>query len=162
MTQIAGLKFELLNHINYGNACSIPDYEIGFNPIIKVENIEKNKFIVSICNYLPEILFPIKDTPSSSFPIKESQIYIQYNGITSVQTQIPTTNPDSTIICRDFNLIYDSKEPNPESFCFHSIVFEYSFEETDALNAEAIIVKDENLDPETSRGTVSTPANPTT
>ncbi|GAA3625675.1 hypothetical protein [Flavivirga jejuensis] len=156
--EIAGINFKYICHEKFDLSESIigtPPYD----PLIKVENtLEENKYIVTVGSYIPYSL-DVVTMPSSSLEIIENYIYIKYNGNTNVNTLIPTTNPNGKVICRDFNIVYESK-PDSTKFCFYLITFEYTFVFQNALQVEAVIIRDENLDPETSRGTVSTPSNP--
>lgn len=161
--KIAGIYFKCTKLKVFKNE-TVGKFEISpnYNPLIKIENCFKEKsYTVTIGTYLPNELNEIKESMcSSAFEVISKYLYIKYNGITNINTEITTKNIDEMVLCRDFDLIYDSKISNSTKFCFYLIEFQYYFAKKEAFGAEAIIVKDENLDPRTTRGTVTTPRNP--
>ncbi len=101
----------------------------------------------------------------SSFSVFKNEqgnnlLAIKYNGLVGVNTWINVENSNNQVYCRDFEIVYDAKEKkNINKFDLYLISFDYTLTKTENINnisAEAIIVRDENLDPDTSRGTIST------
>lgn len=162
IVEIAGINFTCIFHKKYEQEL-LTDSEIKTisAPMIKIEDtLLENTYRVTIGAYLPKELDELVKL-ESCFPILENFVCIKYNGIGMINTSISTTNTNESVLCRNFDLIYKNTEPvGSGKYNLNVIVFEYTFISPSALNAEAIMVRDVNIDPVTSRGTVCTPANP--
>ncbi len=137
-------------------------------PLVNLSEVEDNhgnkSFDMQMVAYIPNILTP-PDPPPSAFPIPIPtngenpdihSIFFKYNGVFRIKTLINTLAGDHTVLCRDFEIVYDASE-NPTGYDAYMFTINYKLLFKDMLTAEAVIVRDVNLDPETSRGTVTTP-----
>jgi hypothetical protein len=153
---LAGLDF-VINFCNKINAQPIPLAEV---PQQSLANIYANPqgerhYIVNIISFLPLKLDLLENTSSGLFLNEEKTIFFNYNGVTDVKTSIHTEN--GLVVSRDFNIVYDSTDPIPSEFDMYHIQIDYKIASLRTQSVEAIIVHDKNLDPETDRGTVTSP-----
>lgn len=156
-TVIAGLSFRL-NFFNKINQEPFKITSVSQQPLTNIYTNESDDgYIVNILAHMPTDLIELKaDTISSGFYIDSNQkIYFNYNGITRIRTSIENHNK-GIILCRDFNIEYDSISNTPSVFDLYYFQIEYKILSQDTQSVEAIIVQDKNLDPETTRGTVTT------
>ncbi|WP_369048240.1 hypothetical protein [Tenacibaculum sp. UWU-22] len=83
-------------------------------------------------------------------------VYLKYNGLIGIPTWINSNRGNQRVYCRDFEVLFKA-ENNIEDFNLVRISFDYSLKNPDYnVEAEAILVRNENIDPRTSRGTVTT------
>ncbi|MDO5979399.1 hypothetical protein [Flavivirga spongiicola] len=116
--------------------------------------IEKgDKYNVNIFVYLPDCLKEI--THLDSAIMVTNKIWLQYNGLINIATPIPN-QPSGNVLCRNFEVVFDSEEEHLKGYLdLYKISFNYSVD-TNSIEAEAIFVQSEDVDPETSRGTITT------
>ena len=156
-TVIAGLSFQL----NFFNKINQEPFKITSVSQQPLTNIYTNKnddgYIVNVLAHMPTDLTELKaDSLYSGFYLdKHQKIYFNYNGIIKIHTSVENQNK-GIILCRDFNIEYDSISNVPEVFDMYYFQIEYKILSQDTQSVEAIIVQDKNLDPETDRGTVTT------
>ncbi len=116
-----------------------------------IEKDDKN--YVNIFAYLPNHLVEVEQVESAIEITKD--IWLQFNGLVNIPTPIPNA-PSGTVLCRAFKVVFNSDVPDPQPYPdLYRISFSYAVT-ADSVNAEALFVQTENLDPETSRGTVTT------
>lgn len=125
--------------------------------IYKSEN--EGAFTVNIMAFLPTKLKELPEETLNSGLIledthKKPSLFLSYNGVVEVGTSVDKGG--DLLLCREFNVEYDSTEKMVEQYHLYHIQFEYKLASVKFQSVEAIIVKLVNEDPETDRGTVST------
>ena len=155
---IDGLQFDLTVAKFIGKNKTFKAGKISEEPLINIYKKSADNpstFVVNIFTYIPENLNAL--APVENSIALDENIYFQYNGVTLKETQIVTEN-DNQASCRNFQIVFDGPENQP-TFKLLQIQLEYTvLEGTEPV--EAIIVRDNNLDPVLDRGTVTTPLNP--
>ncbi|WP_438422341.1 hypothetical protein [Aquimarina macrocephali] len=153
---LAGLDF-VINFCNKINTQPIPLAEIPQQSLANIYANPKGErhYIVNIISFLPLKLDPVKNASSGLFLNEEKTIFFNYNGVTDIKTSIHTES--GLVVSRDFNIVYDSTDPIPSEFNMYHIQIDYKIASLRTQSVEAIVVHDKNLDPETDRGTVTTP-----
>ncbi|AUP78596.1 hypothetical protein [Flavivirga eckloniae] len=122
-------------------------------PTASVIEKSNNEFNVNIFTHLPATLKVIQSM-NSAFKVNEN-IWVRYDGLLNIST--PITSHPPGIPCRSFEVVYEAQEPNPSVFILYKISFDYSITTPESgVEAEAIFVRNNDLDPRTSRGTVTT------
>ncbi len=111
-----------------------------------------DKYHVNIFAYLPDNLIDLEHVESAAKV--SNKIWLQYNGLANIPTPIPN-QPSGTVLCRTFEVVFESQEEATKYPNLYRISFNYSVR-AHSVNAEAIFVLSENLDPKTSRGTITT------
>ncbi len=130
-------------------------------PLVNMSDVETGNhepFIVTILAYLPNnTLHEVCFSPSviDKLELKKNYIYLTYYGV-KVVTYLDRNDNRQLIDCRDFRVEYNCKEKS-EFFDLYYIQFKYQLA-SDTLPVDAIIVRDDDEDPETDRGTVTMPA----
>jgi len=165
----------------------VPAQEIFLEPVANImEGAFLGQYMVNIFTFIPSssFLLPVTNTQSSvpvvQFPVGNEnpsdkgkastnqndeytgKLFIKYNGLASISTLI-AKNHNQGVFCRDFDVVFEATPKkiyeNP-SVDMIRISFTYSLINPDnSVPAEAIFVKNANLDPETSKGTVTTTEN---
>lgn len=162
MTQeFAGVQLQIEFFKKLNENVFQPESETSvFDPLVSVKSSdEDNTFIMTIVACIPEaVSLKTNTTIQSSIVVDtESKVHLKYNGISRISTDIGTTNFEGKVICRNFEIVYDCEKSNPTNYEFYLIVAKYTLlNPLDAINAEAVILHDKNIDPELSRGTVTT------
>lgn len=161
MIQFAGLQLNIELFKKLNETAFQPELETSvFDPLVSVTPTnEDNVFAMNIVACVPEAktLKANKALQSTIALDVDSKIHLKYNGISRIPTNIGTTNFEGKVICRNFEIVYDCQESTPTNYEFYLIVVKYSLlDPTHALNADAVFLFDQNMDPELSRGTVTT------
>lgn len=161
-TTIAGVNFDL-NFAKKINTQPIPLNEISKQPITNIYKSDKGSketpiYTVNILSYIPQEINKNPKADGSGFFVVPELVFFQYNGTSLVETEVVTTN-ENRVTSRSFEIVYDGTEKQTEFDLFH-IQLEYHLTGDLQQAVEAIWVRDENLDPRTDRGTVSTPRWP--
>ncbi len=160
--QIGGisLSVKLAKKLNKSGE-TIPLQEISESPLVHVSVVESEgneTFDVTIIAFIPAMLSFIEEPESAiEMPLDHNRnsIFLQYNGIFRLQTPIQTNQEDNALLCREFELLYKTSDNNIY-YDAYMFVINYGLMYKNMQKAEAIVVMDKNLDPETSRGTVTT------
>ncbi|CAL2086065.1 hypothetical protein [Tenacibaculum sp. 190524A05c] len=120
-----------------------------------------NTYTVNIVSHVPTQLNI--DTPPDpnvvvSLDNNAGYLYLAYNGIQAVNTPINQGNVNCRVFWFEYNSSVDLDNPPADTqFNLYHTQFDYTIEQAGG-NAEAIFVQERNDDPETDRGTVTTPA----
>lgn len=157
---IDGLQFNL-NFATIINSSPIPKSDISLQPVANIYKKKPStkprpKYTVNVFAYIPIQLNPLNQV-DKSFTLINNQVYFQYENVKEVETEIQTKN-NNLASCRNFKVVYDGPEKQQEFNLIH-IQFKYQVSDN-TQTAEAIYVRDENLDPAIDRGTVTTPIHP--
>lgn len=158
-------------------------FEVSQEPLVNIYNNGNGTFTINVVAFLPDDIEKIddKELDNSSFFIdRDKKIAFSYNGVSGVSTGISTTHPNDAVFTREFQVIYkseylnsfngnaihtasegkkDKSDKDPKFNAYHIKII-YGFISCNFQSAEAVIVKDKNLDPETTRGTVSSSTRP--
>lgn len=162
MTQeLAGLQLQIDFFKKLNDIAFQPDLETSiFDPLVSVKPTdEEDTFIMNIVACIPEAksLQPTTDIQSTIALDTENKIHLKYNGLSRIPTDIGTTSYEGKVICRSFEIVYNCKDSSPKNYEFYLIVVKYTLlDPMYAISAEAVILFDQNIDPELSRGTVTT------
>jgi len=126
-------------------------------PLVNISDIEGTSdtpYTVTVLAYLPDnTLKPITNT--SGLQLQGNQIYLNYYGTTQVQ-YISGLGVTETLNCRDFRVEFDCEE-EANQFDLYYIQYTYQLD-PGTPSVDAILVRDDDEDPETDRGTVTMPA----
>ncbi len=153
-----------VNFCNQINTSPIPYNEVSHGaPLANIyENTSKdNTYTVNIVSHVPTSVN--LDTPADpdevvSLDNDAGYLYLAYKGIQAVGTPINQGNVNCRVFWFEFNSSVDTKNPPPGTeFNLYHTQFDYTVESTGG-SAEAIFVQERNDDPDTDRGTVTTPA----
>jgi len=141
---------------------TLPPSEISKSPLVNVSVVESDKgktFDLKIVAFIPAMLSYVDTKPDSTIemPLNNNgnSIFLQYNGIFRLQTPIQTNQEDKALLCREFELLYEASDMNT-GYDVYMFVVNYELVFDNMQKAEAVIIRDRNIDPETSRGTVTT------
>ncbi len=149
---IAGLHFEL-KFCNKVNTEPINGMEISQMPLASITQAQSlDTYEVNIMQYVPTNLEDIPVHNQSSFYLVADKLLFTYNGVSIEETSIG----EAKITCRNFTIDYDNRDDNPKEFNLYHTKLHYNITQSLGQSVEAIIVFGQNLDPETSRGTVTT------
>jgi len=141
---------------------SIAAADIATGPLVHMSTPEEgdNEYTVTVLAYVPsgKILNPIPQANRTGLPLKGNKVYLNYVGIIDVESFDNADGSSTQKVCRDFLVEFNCDE-DAASYDLHYIQFTYSVNEgTDSV--DAILVRDLNDDPRTSRGTVAAPSLP--
>jgi hypothetical protein len=116
-------------------------------------------FVVNIFCYLPKTLNVLdeSDVPNK-ITLISNYVYLQYNGPINKATEIITKLPNQEITCRNLEIVYNAPENQP-TFKLFQVQFEYQVLDG-TPSVEAIIVRDNDVDPKIDRGTITSPLRP--
>ncbi len=129
-------------------------------PLVNMSDVEKGSykpFMVTILAYLPSNeLNKVCLSPDviNKLELLKNYIYLTYYGVKVVTTTDRNGNRQ-LVDCRDFRVEFNCKEI-AETYDLYYIQFEYQLV-GETLPVDAIIVRDDDEDPELDRGTVTTP-----
>jgi len=158
---IANISFSL-NYCNKVNAKPISKEFISSEPLV---NIYKNqqipgRYIVNILSHIPleKFLNKITEPTNSGLYLNNTKtLHFGYGGVSLIKTDVNTAKNEGDLLCRVFEIDYNSDRNDFEEYDLYQIQIEYNLVTSNAQSAEAVIVHDINLDPESDRGTVVTP-----
>ncbi|WP_346882194.1 hypothetical protein [uncultured Algibacter sp.] len=155
---IAGLSLstKFCHKINKEQIKSIYISEEPLTTIYKSQ--QEGAYTVNIVAYVPTSLKNLKDINLGSgiFLNEEKTLFLNYNGVSNVNTSVQKTNDSGVLLCREFNVEYDCDDQVLENYNLYHIQFDYKLLPKKFQSVEAIIVKLINEDPVTDRGTVTT------
>ncbi|GAA3630653.1 hypothetical protein [Flavivirga jejuensis] len=158
VTTLAGISITL-NFSNKLNDTPIKSVYTSSEPLVSIYKTQtEGAYTVNIIARVPLSVISLQNscTPLSSglFLNNEKTLFLNYNGVSNISTSV--NKPNEILLCRTFSVVYDSETKVNEDYDLYHIQFNYSFLSKNFQSAEAIIVKLNNTDPETDRGTVTT------
>ena len=139
----------LVNNFEISSNEETPNDDI-FQPMVNViASSESNIYKVNIIAAIPEDskLTPINEIENGISLDENRTIWLQYSGVES---------NNETLDCRVFNIVYKCDEPMDSDLKYNLSLISFEYNMEGAQSANAIVVYDVNLDPETSRGTITT------
>ncbi|MGH1385940.1 hypothetical protein [Kordia sp.] len=159
--ELAGLQLQIELFKKLNETPFKPGLETSiFDPLVSVKPTdEEHTYLMNIVACIPEgtSLKSNTDIQSAIALSTENKVHLKYNGLSRTPTDITTTNYEGKVICRNFEIVYDCEDSTPSNYEFYLIVVKYTvLNAIYAINAEAVILFDQNVDPELSRGTVTT------
>ncbi|QMU65261.1 MAG: hypothetical protein GKR88_13810 [Flavobacteriaceae bacterium] len=129
---------------------NIPNHEL----LIETSNLDSS-VLLNYGNFESEYNTDNKESKTK----KRSEmaiLYLKYNGLVAISTWINSDRDNKRVHCRSFEVLFNAKR-NIQDFNLVRTSFNYSVKNpNNSVNAEAILVRNENIDPRTSRGTVTT------
>jgi len=153
-----GIEVELIRFDKFD--ADIPASEVPSGPLVSMSDIVTtslpNHYTVTVLAYLPsgKTFKKVDETKKNGVSLKEEIIYLNYYGATVVTTVDRNGNRDLSL-CRDFRIEYNCEE-GADEFDVYYLQFNYALD-AGALSVDSILVREVNDDPETDRGTVTTP-----
>lgn len=138
---------------------NIPKQFKPTGPLVNVSDLEgtiDTPYTVTVLAYLPggQELNDIPVERRTGLPLQGNQIYLNYEGVKVVTTTDRNGNRQ-LVDCRNFKVEFNCEE-EAEVYDLYYIQFDYELcEGTPSVNA--ILVRDQDDDPETDRGTVTMP-----
>lgn len=154
---IAGLS-ATINFCNKLNNDPVKSIYISQEPLATIYGSQKDDtYTVNIIAHIPVNLNKLNETNVNSglFLNKEKTLFLNYNGVCNIDTSVQKQDGSGVLLCRDFNIEYDSNEPVVDYYDIYQAQFDYKLADKNFQSVEAIIVKLINEDPETDRGTVT-------
>lgn len=155
-TTINGVTLNLVQFLEFDT--NIPAANKPSGPLVNISGVEggnSTPYTLTVLAYLPSnTLDPVENT--TGLALKENLIYLDYYGITAVNVLDKNGN-SNTIQCRDFRVEFNCKE---ETTVYDLYYVQFTYQINDGSSADATLVRDEDEDPETDRGTVTMPEDP--
>ena len=151
-----GVTLKLVQFLEFDT--NIPAENKPSGPLVNVSEAENGNnipYTLTVLAYLPSnTLNPVENTNGLS--LKGDTIYLNYYGITPVEI-LNKEGSTNTIKCRDFRVEFNCTEETTE---FDLYYIQFTYQINDGSSADAILLRDEDEDPETDRGTVTVPVKP--
>lgn len=141
---------------------SIAAADIATGPLVHMSTPEEgeNEYTVTVLAYVPskQILNPVPQENRKGLQLNGNKLYLNYVGPIDVESFDNANGQPSNKVCRNFLVEFNCLEEASE-YDLHYIQFTYSVDAgTDSV--DAILVRDRDDDPQTSRGTYTVPSNP--
>lgn len=155
---IAGIFIDI-SFCNKVNAQPINLKNTSKEPLVNIYEIDnKGIYTVNILSHVPQNLNQINDidVESGLFLNEDKTLVLNYGGISSIETSVTNDSTNGKLPSRSFDIDYNCPDKDYQNFDLYHIQFNYRMTSANAQSAEAIIIHDVNLDPETDRGTVAT------
>ncbi|TDQ29748.1 hypothetical protein [Tenacibaculum caenipelagi] len=152
---VNGVTLELKYFRKFDTNISADNVPTG--PLVNMSRVETGNNatpnIVTVLAYLPDnTLNPVDNT--SGLQLQGDEVYLNYYGVTPTQIVNKDGGYD-TVSCRDFRVEFNCAEVASQ-YDLYYVQFAYQLDEG-TPSVDAILVRSENDDPETDRGTVTTP-----
>ena len=151
-----GITLTLNDFRKFDTNISANDVPTG--PLVNMsgnEDTQSTPFTVTVLAYLPDnVLNPVDNT--SGLQLQGDEIYLNYYGVTPTEI-FNKEGGYTTINCRDFRVEFNCAEVASQ-YDLYYIQFSYELD-PGTEPVDMILVRNENDDPETDRGTVTTPVN---
>ncbi|MDO6812730.1 hypothetical protein [Tenacibaculum soleae] len=155
-TTINGVTLNLVQFLEFDT--NIPAANKPSGPLVNISGVEggnSTPYTLTVLAYLPSNkLNPVENTRGLS--LKDNEIYLNYYGITPT-TILKKDGTTEVIECRDFRVEFNCKE---ETTVYDLYYVQFTYQINDGSSADATLVRDEDEDPETDRGTVTMPEDP--
>jgi hypothetical protein len=152
-TTINGVTLNLVQFLEFDT--NIPAANKPSGPLVNISDVEggnNTPYTLTVLAYLPSnTLNPVENT--TGLALKEDLIYLDYYGITAVNVLNKEGNT-TTIQCRDFRVEFNCEEEAAEYDLYY---VQFTYKINDGSSADAVLLRDDDEDPETDRGTVTTP-----
>lgn len=152
-TTINGVTLNLVQFLEFDT--NIPAANKPSGPLVNISDVEGGNgtpYMLTVLAYLPSnTLNPVENT--SGLPLKGNTIYLNYNGITPVNI-LNKKGGTTTIQCRDFRVEFNCEEETTEYDLYY---VQFTYKINDGSSADAVLLRDDDEDPELDRGTVTTP-----
>lgn len=155
-----GLALTLINAFPMGE--TIPAAQRALGPMVNVSEVKgrtNTPYLVTVMAYVPanQTLQPIPESNRTGLALNDAEtLYLNYEGVT-ISTYTDRNGNRQITDCRNFIVEYNCDE-TAEAYQLYYIQFEYAlFNSTNLVNS--VMVRDQNDDPETDRGTVTMPAD---
>lgn len=153
---VDGVTLTLVKVQKFNNA-NLPVANIASGPLVNTSSTENNNsspFTVTVLAYIPSNQQMNAVDNTSGLSLQGNQIYLNYYGTVNMNVLNKNGGTD-TVLCRDFRVEYNCDE-GATTYDLLYLQFQYSLE-AGTPSVDAICVRDQNDDPETDRGTVTTP-----
>ncbi|WP_075342233.1 hypothetical protein [Tenacibaculum agarivorans] len=156
--KVDGVTMNLLDFRKVGSLpatqCTIPSGPLT-NSMGPYKFDNKEIYVVTVLAYIPDNELETKVKDKSGLVLIKDKLYLNYKGVKDV-TIILADGKQQELTSRNFVVEYDCDE-NTDNYIIYQIRFAYNLDEgTDPV--DVIFVQDKDDDPETDRGTVTTPA----
>lgn len=155
-TTTNGVTLNLVQFLEFDTNIAAANKPSG--PLVNISEVEGGNdtpYMLTVLAYLPSnTLNPVTNT--SGLQLKGDTIYLNYYGITPT-TILKKDGTTGTIQCRDFRVEFNCEEETTEYDLYY---VQFTYQINDGTSADATLVRDEDEDPETDRGTVTTPVKP--
>ncbi|WP_028890058.1 hypothetical protein [Tenacibaculum ovolyticum] len=152
-TTINGVTLNLVQFLEFDT--NIPAANKPSGPLVNISDVEggnNTPYTLTVLAYLPSnTLNQVENT--TGLALKEDLIYLDYYGITDVNVLNKEGNT-ITIQCRDFRVEFNCEEEATEYDLYY---VQFTYQINDGSSADAVLLRDDDEDPETDRGTVTTP-----
>lgn len=148
-----GVTLSLVQFLEFDT--NIPAANKPSGPLVNISDVRGGNdtpYTMTVLAYLPSNkLNPVVNI--NGIALKDNTIYLNYYGITST-TILKKDGTTGTIQCRDFRVEFNCAEETTEYDLYY---VQFTYQINDGSSADATLVRDEDEDPETDRGTVTTP-----
>ncbi|CAM1348891.1 hypothetical protein [Tenacibaculum insulae] len=150
-----GVTLNLVQFLEFDT--NIPAANKPSGPLVNISGIKggnNTPYTMTVLAYLPSnALNSVENT--SGLALKDNTVYLNYYGITPT-TVLKKDGTPEVIDCRDFRVEFNCKEETTEYDLYY---VQFTYQINDGTSANATLLRDEDEDPETDRGTVTMPAN---
>ena len=152
-TTTNGVTLNLVQFLEFDT--NIPAANKPSGPLVNISDVESGNdtpYMLTVLAYLPSnTLNSVENT--SGLPLKGDKIYLNYYGITPT-TILKKDGTTGTIDCRDFRVEFNCEEETTEYDLYY---VQFTYQINDGSSADAVLLRDDDEDPETDRGTVTVP-----
>ncbi|WP_422090119.1 hypothetical protein [Tenacibaculum ovolyticum] len=154
-TTINGVTLNLVQFLEFDT--NIPAANKPSGPLVNISDVEggnNTPYTVTVLAYLPSnTLNPVENT--NGLQLKEDLIYLDYYGITAT-TILNKEGGTATIQCRDFRVEFNCEEEATEYDLYY---VQFTYQINDGSSVDAVLLRDDDEDPELDRGTVTVPVS---
>ena len=152
---VNGVTLTLKNFKKFDANISVDNVPTG--PLVNMSRIEEGNsttpYTVTVLAYLPDNPLNSVDN-TSGLQLQGNEIYLNYYGVTPTRILNKDGGYD-TVSCRDFRVEFNCDEVASQ-YDLYYVQFAYQLDEG-TPSVDMILVRNENDDPETDRGTVTGP-----
>ncbi|CAL2079363.1 conserved protein of unknown function [Tenacibaculum sp. 190524A02b] len=142
---------------------NIPKENKPTGPLVNVSDLEgttDTPYTVTVLAYVPSNpeggFGSVKNRSGLQLPAN-FELFLNYDGVEVVTTTDRNKNRQ-LVDCRNFLVEYSCNETQFDAYDLYYIQFEYLLDDK-TLPVDAILVRDKDDDPETDRGTVTSPVD---
>ncbi len=137
----------------------IPQGRIPEGPLVNISDVENSTatpYMVTILAYIPDNDLSTPDN-TSGILLEGNKIYLNYYGVIEVE-YVNKSGVTEQLKCRDFRIEYNC-EDKASFYDLYYIQFNYQLLEG-TVPVDGILVRNQDDDPRTDRGTLTMPAKP--